>query len=52
MIATCDNVVELSIDGKIVLVNKEWSEPVTKDVDIDGAAVYRIALNLPARPKP
>jgi len=34
-----------------VSVKPEGAEPVTKDVDIDGAAVYRIALNLPAKPK-
>lgn len=26
------------------------AEPVSKDVDIDGAAVYRVALNLPPKP--
>jgi len=26
-------------------------EPVTKDVEIDGAAVYRVALSLPAKPQ-
>ena len=35
-----------------VSVKLEGKEPITKDVDIDGAAVYRIALNLPARAKP
>jgi hypothetical protein len=34
-----------------VSVKPDGAEPVTKDVDIDGAAVYRIALNLPAKPK-
>ena len=34
-----------------VSVKPEGAEPVTKDVEIDGAAVYRIALNLPAKPK-
>ena len=29
---------------------KTDGEPVTKDVDIDGAAVYRVALNLPPKP--
>lgn len=29
---------------------KTDGEPVSKDVDIDGAAVYRVALNLPAKP--
>ena len=32
LIATCDNEVELLIDGKRVLLNKEWATPVTKDV--------------------
>ncbi|HEU4834959.1 MAG TPA: carboxypeptidase-like regulatory domain-containing protein [Pyrinomonadaceae bacterium] len=35
-----------------VSVKPDGVEPITKDVDIDGAAVYRIALNLPAKPKP
>ena len=35
-----------------VSVKSGGAEPVTKDVEIDGAAVYRIALNLPAKPKP
>lgn len=34
-----------------VSVKPDGAEPVTKDVDIDGAAVYRVALNLPAKPK-
>ena len=33
-----------------VSVKTDGSEPVTKDVDIDGAAVYRVALNLPPKP--
>jgi hypothetical protein len=33
-----------------VSVKPEGAEAVTKDVDIDGAAVYRVALNLPAKP--
>ncbi|HSE16633.1 MAG TPA: carboxypeptidase-like regulatory domain-containing protein [Pyrinomonadaceae bacterium] len=33
-----------------VSVKPDGAEPVTKDVDIDGAAVYRVALNLPAKP--
>src|SRR5678816_134832 len=33
-----------------VSVKAEGAEPVTKDVDIDGAAVYRVALNLPSKP--
>lgn len=35
-----------------VSVKPEGAEPVTKDVEIDGAAVYRVALNLPPKPKP
>lgn len=34
-----------------VSVKPDGAEPVTKDVEIDGAAVYRVALNLPAKPK-
>lgn len=34
-----------------VSVKADGSEPVTKDVDIDGAAVYRVALNIPAKPQ-
>ena len=34
-----------------ISVKLDGAEPVTKDVDIDGAAVYRVALNLPAKPK-
>jgi len=34
-----------------VSVKPDGTEPITKDVDIDGAAVYRIALNLPAKGK-
>lgn len=34
-----------------VSVKPDGDEPVTKDVEIDGAAVYRVALNLPLRPK-
>jgi hypothetical protein len=34
-----------------VTVKPDGAEPVTKDVDIDGAAVYRVALNLPAKPQ-
>ncbi len=33
-----------------VSVKTDGAEPVTKDVDIDGAAVYRVALNLPPKP--
>ncbi|HEX6717782.1 MAG TPA: carboxypeptidase-like regulatory domain-containing protein [Pyrinomonadaceae bacterium] len=33
-----------------VSVKTERAEPVTKDVEIDGAAVYRIALSLPPKP--
>jgi len=32
-----------------VSVKSEGSEPITKDVEIDGAAVYRVALNLPTK---
>ena len=32
-----------------VSVKTDGSEPGTKDVDIDGAAVYRVALNLPPK---
>jgi len=32
-----------------VSVKANGAEPVTKDVDIDGAAVYRVALNLPPK---
>ena len=32
-----------------VSVKTDGSEPVTKDVEIDGAAVYRVALNLPPK---
>ena len=32
-----------------VSVKSEGSEPITKDVEIDGAAVYRVALNLPPK---
>ena len=34
-----------------VSVKPDGAEAVTKDVEIDGAAVYRVALNLPAKPK-
>jgi hypothetical protein len=34
-----------------VSVKPDGAEPVTKDIQIDGAAVYRVALNLPAKPK-
>ncbi len=34
-----------------VSVKAEGSDPITKDVDIDGAAVYRVALSLPAKPQ-
>ena len=33
-----------------VSVKRDGSEPVTKDVEVDGAAVYRIALSLPPKP--
>jgi len=32
-----------------VSVKTEGAEPITKDVEIDGAAVYRVALSLPAK---
>ena len=32
-----------------VSVKTDGAEPVTKDVEIDGAAVYRVALSLPPR---
>ena len=32
-----------------VSVKREGSEPVTKDVEIDGAAVYRVALSIPPK---
>lgn len=32
-----------------VSVKRDGSEPVTKDVEVDGAAVYRIALSLPPK---
>ena len=34
-----------------VSVKLEGAEPVTKDVEVDGAAVYRVALNLPSKPQ-
>ena len=33
-----------------VSVKAGGAEPITKDVEIDGAAVYRVALSLPAKP--
>ena len=33
-----------------VSVKAGGDEPITKDVEIDGAAVYRVALSLPAKP--
>jgi hypothetical protein len=32
-----------------VSVKRDGAEPVTKDVDIDGAAVYRVALSIPPK---
>src|ERR1044072_66865 len=32
-----------------VSVKPDGAEPVTKDVNIDGAAIYRVALNLPPK---
>jgi Carboxypeptidase regulatory-like domain len=37
--------------GKYRVTVKTEGEPVTKDVEIDGAAVYRVALSLPAKPQ-
>jgi hypothetical protein len=34
-----------------VSVKADGAEPITKDVEIDGAAVYRVALNLPGKPQ-
>ena len=34
-----------------VSVKADGSEPITKDVEVDGAAVYRVALSLPAKPQ-
>lgn len=33
-----------------VSVKRDGAEPVTKQVEVDGAAVYRIALSLPPKP--
>jgi hypothetical protein len=33
-----------------VTVKRDGAEPVSKDVEVDGAAVYRIALSLPPKP--
>ena len=33
-----------------VIVKPEGVEPISKDVEIDGAAVYRVALSLPPKP--
>jgi len=33
-----------------VSVKPAGADPIVKDVDIDGAAVYRVALSLPPRP--
>jgi hypothetical protein len=35
-----------------VSLKLERAEPISKDVEIDGAAVYRVALSLPPAPKP
>ena len=32
-----------------VSVKSDGAEPVTRDVDVDGAAIYRVALNLPPK---
>lgn len=37
--------------GKYRVSVKTDGEPVSKDVEIDGAAVYRVALNLPPKPQ-
>jgi hypothetical protein len=34
-----------------VSVKASGDEPISKDVEIDGAAVYRVALSLPAKPQ-
>jgi hypothetical protein len=34
-----------------VSVRAAGDEPISKDVEIDGAAVYRVALSLPAKPQ-
>jgi hypothetical protein len=33
-----------------VSVKTDGADPISKDVEIDGAAVYRVALNLPPKP--
>jgi len=33
-----------------VSVKSDGTEPISKDVDVDGAAVYRVALSLPPKP--
>jgi hypothetical protein len=35
-----------------VSVKLDGDDTVSKDVDIDGAAIYRVALSLPPKPKP
>ena len=35
-----------------VTLKSEGAEPVSKDIEIDGAAVYRVALSMAAKPKP
>ncbi len=35
-----------------VTLKVDSDEPITKDVEIDGAAVYRVALSLPLKTKP
>ena len=37
--------------GKYRVSVKTDGEPVSRDVEIDGAAVYRVALNLPPKPQ-
>jgi Carboxypeptidase regulatory-like domain len=35
-----------------VTVKPQSAEPISKDIQIDGAAVYRVALSMPSSPKP
>ena len=36
--------------AKYRVSTKTGNEPISKDVEIDGAAIYRVALNLPPKP--
>jgi len=36
--------------AKYRVIVSAGNEPISKDVDVDGAAVYRVALNLPPKP--